>query len=84
MEDCDGMWMDVCPRGFPCVRLNIRGGLVGAGVMSIVLVAKVLAPNGQYAWRDGRRGCGYDDADVLGGRWVMFSQLITCFPPLPT
>ena len=54
-----------------------------AAGMSIV-VAQVLAPNGQYAWRDGRRGCVDDDVDVLGGPWAMFSQLITCFPPLPT
>ena len=38
----------------------------------------------QYAWRDGRRGCVDDDVDELGGPWVMFSQLITCLPPLPT
>ena len=42
-------------------------------------IVALWAPNGQYdVW------CVDDDVDVLGGRWVMFSQLITCLPPLCT
>ena len=42
-------------------------------------IVALWAPNGQYdVWGV------YDAMDVLGGPWVVFSQLITCLPPLPT